>query len=100
MLLFLPYVISNEQNVAILRTPEACQEISRGLSERERAQPPVVEPKTHRSAVRAFHFPSNFATRFSLYALKPSAASALANAWASSSRSNARPSDWLLCMPV
>jgi len=23
--------------------PEACQEISRGLSERERAQPPVVE---------------------------------------------------------
>src|SRR5881628_496271 len=27
----------------LLRTPEACQEISRGLSERERAQPPVVE---------------------------------------------------------
>ncbi|PYS40468.1 MAG: hypothetical protein DMG14_10410 [Acidobacteria bacterium] len=28
--------------VAVLRTPEACQEISRGLSERERAQRPVV----------------------------------------------------------
>src|SRR5439155_2536691 len=30
------------KGTTILHTPEACQEISRGLSERERAQPPVV----------------------------------------------------------
>src|SRR5437870_3233275 len=36
----------------ILRTPEACQEISRGLSEREGAQPPVVENQEQRHPER------------------------------------------------
>jgi len=31
----------------LLRTPKACQEISRGLSERERAQPPGLSETKH-----------------------------------------------------
>src|SRR5205823_12242964 len=54
----------------------------------------IVGPVIERCYLHHY-FPSNLATRFSLYALKPSAASALMNACASSSRSNARPSHWL-----
>src|SRR5919108_4821382 len=41
-------------SLSIWRTPEACQEISRGLSERQRAQPPVIRSKKrpHPSGVR------------------------------------------------
>ena len=35
--------------LSIWRTPEACQEISRGLSERQRAQPPVIRSKKRRT---------------------------------------------------
>ena len=40
--------------LTLWRTPEACQEISRGLSERQRAQPPVIRSKkrAHPSGVR------------------------------------------------
>src|SRR5919109_1078929 len=35
--------------LSIWRTPEACQEIRRGLSERQRAQPPVIRSKKRRT---------------------------------------------------
>src|SRR5262249_33975712 len=60
----------------------------------------IIRPVVECCDLTHDYFPSNFATRFSLYALSPSAASALAKACASSSRSKASPSHWLPCSPV